>query len=1076
MNDKEKDQKKNKKVKTRVKIDKDTQANSNMTNEFTAGDKYQENNEYDTQMSDMEETEDNEQTFEESFGSHLSREERALIDENNYTFDPADSTGYLENSQNLITLRNSIKVQTKIFNSSSLLIKDDFATITENEKKMIKYGLMSERNYETVLASKKDIRYGAASITFINLFDKVLIRSIAENSTRLGVALTNKVFVRKLAYRVLNEVIIEASQNKNRGFIKKSFQITRAHISKSVTRVLNRSIGKSKNPMRDDFIEGLAGIIEICMVAQLVNYYLFEIDDLNEKILTSVKDNLCAINDYQAFKHVIMTSNTRIAIKRILGSTSKLSRTVSDETKVSSVDNSVIVDSFMREIDLISEVLINNDIAMSDIDECMIILRIIRDRDILMLDDSLKIIVKECDNFYKANKDLLDTFLTNYDINEFLDDLTIDSIENFSTEFGGQVNSLSFKFLQNFNNIKAALSFEDSYIRIQSKEEFLQEFSIRNKRNDKNKVYHSFVRRNFKNSSNNQFFDALAQRVRASRNLLNTIPSDQESLIILNNMRGAGSQFADLLEDIHRRSVLCSEYSYFESVDNIVPEYMNAIMCQTALLKRGDIKKIAAFNSDQVLISYLDYCKDFIAKIARKIDFDINTVAYKNKTCSPIYVKICDVNATHADASMNSLGQCTIISKEPRRIVSLIDNYYGSNSIQIISNMVEKGRYAIGSLYASEALRDDFTIWPNNKSFNISVKLPEKMKNVDGFSIHVDFKKIFQPFSFNSITISNRNVYHEFCSEYCRVLSFFRSQNMSLMSNMRLNFEQLRRGFDVPDYKVVSNQQTKNDNYEENLANISYLEQGIFSTIEAFRLSKNALKTFENGSVVHKKHKSSISFSIYVPQEEFIHNSQNIGHMFARLIRYRSETNQMHTHQYYMAHLIDELYRENKFFASLVDSTLQYNGDLDGSSELYASKLLELYAFETSNENPSLFRMLSSLLMFSCFKNLARIGGDLAFIFKSKNAEKILSRVIKNNTDVDSSLLSESELIFIRKGVRLRDFTEKAASMVKPFYEQSFYTSEIQTQEYKTELLSTVIENKDLDIVAKVENVLETEE
>lgn len=977
------------------------------------------------------------------------------------------------NKENNLNFTKADYISTKIFNSTNLLIKDSFETVEEADKKQIKLGLVSERQFDSVLSNRSNIRYGATSITFINLFDKVLIRSIAENSTRIGSVLSNKIFIRQIAYKVLDEVIRESSHNRNRGYVRRSFQITRSHISNSISRLLKKTISKSRDPMRQEFIDGLAGIIEITMIAQLVNYYLFEIDDLNEKIITSIHDSLCAVNDYQSFQHVIMTYNIRNSIRRILGSTAKLSNTVSDDDQLKSVDNSVIVNSFMKEIALISEVLINNDISSKDIDNVMTLFRIYRDKDILNTDDDLKLLIKEVDNMLKKNADTVQFFLSNYDINEFLDEIPIEKIYDFKVEFSGQLNSLNFYFFDTIRLMKDTLSDEDSFIHIQSKEDFLQEFTIRNTKNKIGMVYHSFVRRNFRNSSNNQVFDALVQRLRPSRDLLKSVPVDTDVIMTLNDRRGSGDQFSQLLEDIFYRSVLASEYSFFSCVDNIMPDLIDGMLCQTALLKSGDIRKIAALNSDQVIVMYLEYMEPFIRKIQSKIDLDIDSINTILKSKSHIYVKIGSYNQRHKDSSKDSLGKSTIITKEPRRIISTIDSYEGKNGVNIISNMVKKGKYVIGSLYMSEAFKNDFTIWPNSKSVNLKIALPDRFKSVDGFNIHVDFRKLLQPFSMYSMSIGSRNVYHDICNEYTKILSFFRSQILSVMSNFKIEFDRLRRGFDIPDYKIVKNQEFKNDNCLKNGTNTAFFEQCIISSSDAVLIAKPIVHSFEEGSTIQYDRPTGIRFTVSVPEEIFMDHSSLIGHTYCSVIKNRMDSDASLSHQFFLMHLSNELYKNNNFFSQMVDNILQYNGDFDGSDKLYASKLLELYSFETSSENPSVFRMIASISLFLLLKTLSRKGGDLNFIFGSKNADLLLNLILNDKTDVDTSVALESSFILTRKNVRLNDFVDTVRSKIKIFNEASFFESDRKDHEYKTQLLSNLMESHKFDITEKVSDIVE---
>lgn len=916
-----------------------------------------------------------------------------------------------------------IEINNSVFRNSSIFIRNDFESIDDLDKKKIRFGLVSKRTFDSVLDFNPVFRKGAIGLSFFSLFDRILFNALANNATRIGAVLSNKIFIRKVMYDIINEVTIDSAK-QNRGFIKKSFQISRKEISDKIVNLLSINLESTREPQRTEFIEGLAGVIEIGLVAQLVNYNLYDIDDLNEKILSTIDDKMIANVDYMTLQNNVIVHSSLQAMIRIFGSATKLSDVSVDDNKYKSVDHAVIIDNFLEEMDQIASVLLMENIKKTDIDEIFIIARLYRDKDIFLKHQSLQTIVTEVCNYVETNIEGFKIILSNYDMNLMLDHISKRSLLNFNQNFSGKLHINTGRYNRALAQLKASLYDDKSQLKIYSRDEFVNFFSLTNHINKDGYVYHLFLRRNLASGGERVLLDTLVQKFKPSRDLVRTVKNSESYIMLANEIRNNAGDFTNTLNNINRIMTEAEELSFLQLVSECMPNMVNGTLYQISMVKQSDVIKLAALNSDHVYVPLDSYCVSVLNDVIEEfpVPIDLNLVTQNANKMIPnmIFVKQTIRQAQHMDWFPSDFSIASITTREPRRIIECLDSYNGNSGITICSSMLKAGKYIIDKGYMNDYFDKEILIWPKNKSIDLNVELDDEYSDIQNFVINIDFDKMVNPSNFFSLLLTTKDIYIEFIEEYLRSISIFKTQIIAAICSYDTDINQLRFNVHAPDLSAVVDRITDNENYRINKRNVGHICYGFFDTGNLFNQLMVELCSIENGAII-SRHIPSVNRIWYLTNyyKDKIADGPELIEQFKKNVLIRRNLHYRYSFQYSHMQLIIQLYNNDKFFKNIVDACLQHNSSLSENNDiLYAYKLIEMYSKQISTESLLTLQYVAAVYVSIVIRMMMSKSGDLNSLFTVGNKEEI--ELFLNEADkLDMLIYSRTKLILSRKGLNI---------------------------------------------------------
>lgn len=840
------------------------------------------------------------------------------------------------NSKNRIDQNSLVNEREGLdFIGHNIIIKDNVETVSKQEIEAILKYLVSEREYKSVLSYAPEIKNGGTGLTYYQLFDRMLSKSIYLDAVKIGLTLKNKNMLRGILYNVI-DAIPKRVGRRNQGYLRDNMMISRVDVHTHIRSVIFKFF-KNKNKDKD-YRHGLASILEVTLLSQFIYFDLIEASEFDNKNLLSLRDNLVQDMSFDSIKNQCVTRQIKKIVTSTLSTAGKLSSFADSDSKSGekSVDFSVIIDTCLKELDDIADSLLTFNSDYADFDTLLILARIYRDRRLFLQIPDFKLFTEEVIIFVEANITLFNLFLENVQFNEFMDELSIYDINRTKSVYSNMISIKKERWLYLMTELRTALLDVKQPIRLYDKSAFLDMFVLDNSVSNDNKPYHVFLRRNITGNHFAKLSEILSQESDFQKDIVNIMGAYTNAISLVSDKHYGGQELENLIYSIVDYQVKAAESQLLYNVKLQMPQYTDFCVHQYTMLLPGDVRNLAALLSKKVIKFYEHFCDDIIKLIPtwdNEIEYLIRDVdPYYKKM--PIYVTDVSKYVEHKDKKYMLNGSICLHTRLSKRVLEQSDSFAGTGSLRMIDNLLEKGRYYVSQRYQMNDMWKDFVILPDDKYIEFELPSLVTMEGVTlpAMRLKYDLYQIIQPLSNYTETIMPTSNYRTLCSNYIKSLIFFTNSNNSITygytdddsimgDEFLYNKDTIKALHGLSDQGFALGTKSNIVNWPSLVASMNLI----------FELQLSYIQACENGRpLAFVEGKASHIIGLGVPKEL---SRQNIFNHFKDLFQARAFSQRYCTFSSLFVSMLRNLYDNNNLYKSIVDNSLA-SSKLDSGSRL----------------------------------------------------------------------------------------------------------------------------------------------
>lgn len=931
-------------------------------------------------------------------------------------------------------------------NSVNILLKDKFQT---TDSKIIidnsKIG-NSERIYKTVLDYNNTLVDGSFSLTYYQIFGSVLINAIYQESMRLGIILKNREFLRNLVYEIVDSIPARFGR-RNQGFLKKNMMASRQAIHAKIKELLDDRISKSREPHRSLFVTGLSAIIEMAVLSQLLNYDLIDTSELSRLNLVHAENARADIESFLTVKNMILANKVHNIIKKIIGSTSRLVVLDTDNDSDKSVDIERIISGVVEEVDRIADSLLLFESTSRDLDDILIIARVSRDREIISNIEDLRDFVGECNSFVASNLENFNILLDNREFNLYMDDISFARIKSRNKQLRGMIAINKERYVDVLSSIKQIFLSKDSLIQMKDKEAFTQQFSIRHFYDDTGRCYAVAGYRNFCRNKGTESFEMLGFRTEPSRDLQKiSSASETNANCLINYKHRKRYELNSLVDQIQSIPVQAIDLTYNRILSEFVPKFCDFTVHQYATIYSNDLKKLAALNSDKILVPYISYCSDILAA-ANKIDeSDVAKLSSEFNSVLPYYVTKLQHRVTHFDVIRDRDDSVRVFTQNPLRVIEQMDSKNGKSNVQIISDRIKQGNNFMSKSYMRSFMNLDLIFWPDSRA--IRMKLFNSRSGTKDIFISMDMDDLFDPISPYSSVVSTDNKYKYIIDSYISSLKVFIAHNLSLAYGVFIEDER-NSLIDLKNVNVLRDlQQNWTTAFalgsQRNVCNW-IRSSDIVQNIMNLEVIQASIRSIERGyPICLIASEFSDQIKIGLRDEDM---KRDLLAIVQDLLITRSFGSMSFCFNYYFTSLCYTLYMHNEFFKAIVDGSINDNLSLVDEEFTSLNTIISLFSKVVNSDIPRFIVAKASIAVSTLILAMLKEGGDLRSIVSSTKRINDAMQEYYETDSVGQMLLEElnihiEEFASQRFSSKINDIRDMSDLSMESYYKVSYEEEE----------------------------------
>lgn len=965
------------------------------------------------------------------------------------------SASYKENS--LIAEKEGLD-----FLSQNLLIKDSVESVSKSEIEAILRFPVSERYYNSVLSFNQEIKNGGTGLTYYQLFDRMLSKSIYLDAVKIGLTLKNKSVLRSILYNVL-DAIPKRVGRRNQGYLKDNMMISRIDVHTNIRSAVFKFFkNKSKNK---DYRHGLSAILEVTLLSQFIYFDLIDNSEFDNRNLLSIRDNLIQDIDFDSVKNQCVIRQIKKIVTSTLSTAGKLSSYAESDSSNSdkSVDFSTIIDMCIKEFDDIADSLLTFNSDYADFDTLLVLARIYRDRRLFIQVPDFRLFTEEVTTFVESNFTLFDIILTNVQFNDFMDKITVYEANKIKSKYTNQIAIKKERWLYLMTELRNSLLDSKQPIRLYNKNEFMNLFTIDISKNNHNKPYHVFLRRNVSGNHFAKLSEILSQESDFQKDVVNVMSGQTNSITLFNDKHYGGQDFENLVYTIIDYQVRAAEAAYIYGVKMQLPQYTDFCIHQYAVLLPHDIKNLVSLNSSKV-IKFFEFFSSDLLSLIPGYDEDIQLLIKEVSSCYrdlPIYVAEYKNFVEHADRKQILNGTNVLYTRLSSRIIEQIESHSGTESLRMLDNLISKGKYYVSQRYQLNDIWRDFVVLPDDKF--IEFELPS-IRTTDGailpaLRLKYDLYHILQPVSNFTETVMPTSNYRNLCMNYIKSLFFFINSNNSITygyssgdlesdDRMIYNKDVLRSLSALADQSFTLGYKTNIVNWPSIVSSISAIFELQLSYIQANEAGRPL--AFAEG-------KGSHIVALGIPKE--IDKSIIFNH-YKDVFKARALGQRYCTFSSVFVSFLKKLYDVNVLYKSIVDNSL-------ASSRLNTGKhlindIIDVNSIMNSGlENNVLgYYLKRALLHVAVFVDtLTSVTGDLKNRLNADEDKlrEVIEQLFTNKLGVLNTLYTITEIYSMDK-INIDNIVNRFNSNSEyiALIKNSFFAVNANVYKYENEIISSI--------------------
>lgn len=870
-------------------------------------------------------------------------------------------------------------------NSFNLAIDDRYASVDKQEYIKLDNEACSSRKFTSVLAQSDDVIDGTFAVSYYRIFESVLKNTIHNNAIRIGAVLKNRSFMRNLVYEILDKIPSHVGR-KSQGYLRKNMAISRKFIHDTINELIKSKLNQASNDMIN-FREGLASLIEIAILAQLLNFDLIDNSELSDKSLIHINNMICDDININIVKNAMLANEINRIIVNVIGSTSRLSNQSEGDNK--SVDNEILVSNVIDELNNIADSLILFESSDDDIKDTFLLCRIYRDRILLSNIPEFSQLINECTLIYEQNRNAFSIILENYDFDRFIDEYDLADILNFKENNQGLLHIKVNRLIRITELIKNAFSREDSIIKIMDLEKFSSFFLFRQYTNEYGVPYVTSIVRRFEGARGFKIHEALGFKESISRDLAKfKIPLRQNIKLLINNKHLYRNETENLINDSVAAYVKAFEASYDKICRDMMFKAGNISIHQYSMLFKKDMNRLANLLCDEVMVPYFSYCEDILNLIEQNMDSRYNMNNYSSdmvrKGMNRIY--ICDTFTRYnRDVITLRDGRTRLATSlvprvlECTNLTSLSGNSY--NSIRIDSGFIPEGVVNVSERYSEADMIKDLTIFPTNRGLRIKIIEAQKIGASDDLFMNIDLDNLLRPVSNINRMVAVNNKYFKFLNAYCKSLLFFNLCNVNSTSGLVIEDELISQNT-ISDATIrLINRVNEGFNSTEAL---SFLWPNTIDNVDALfhipsiryscvQFSRGIAFPFGSHEAFEQVY---YQFATNVRGGNLFSNEEILEHI--KNINLNKNFNLIYSNvAFFFNSTLLHIYNTNSFLSSIVDQCLNNNSKLNEYNTDDVQSIIELFERVNNKYVPKYIKLRTACTLVFLLLSMIEHGGDL---------------------------------------------------------------------------------------------------